>query len=74
MLADNAHVPELLKLPLLSLVRITVPIGVVGAVDVSVTLAVHVVGDPVLTVFGEQETLVLVEFSTAGVTVTVVVP
>jgi len=43
-------------------------------VEVSVTLAAHVVGKPTFTVFGEHETLVVVEFSTGGVTVIAVVP
>ena len=55
-------------------VKPTVPVGVVDPDDVSVTVAVHVVGETMVRVFGTQETLVVVEFSIAGVTLTVVLP
>jgi hypothetical protein len=68
------QVPDPLKLPLPSLTKVTVPVGVVGVVEVSLTLAIHVAEEPTFTVLGEHETLVLVESRTAGVTVMVVVP
>jgi hypothetical protein len=43
-LADRVQFAELLNVPVLSLTKPTVPVGVVGVVDVSVTVAVHVVG------------------------------
>jgi len=50
----------LLKLPVLLLVNETVPVGVIPpAPDASETVAVQVVGVPVVTVAGEQETPVL---------------
>lgn len=42
------------KAPLLSLKKDTVPVGVVGLAEMSVTVAVHEVLDPVLTDEGEQ--------------------
>ncbi len=63
------------KVPVELVVKPTVPVGVVAPDDdVSVTVAVHVVGEPMVRVFGTQETLVLVEFSIARVTLTVVLP
>lgn len=59
--ADNEHIVEL-KVPLLSLANETAPVGTVGEFDVSVTFAMHVVGDPTFTGFCEQDTVVLVEF------------
>jgi hypothetical protein len=38
---ERVHVPELLKVPVLFVVKVTVPVGTVGFDDVSVTLAVH---------------------------------
>jgi len=54
-------------------VNVTVPVGVraVPAVEVSVTVAVHVVETPTATVCGEQETVVVVVL---GLTTTLVVP
>ena len=57
-------------MPPLSLVKLTVPVGVVGEAAVSVTDAVQVVGLPTATEDGVQLTLVLV----VRLTVTVVVP
>jgi len=71
---DNEQLPELLKLPLLSLVKLTMPVGVVGVPEVSVTLAVQIVGEPTVTVLGEQDILVLVDFTTGWVTLIVVDP
>jgi len=61
---------ELLKVPAPLLLKLTVPVGVLG-VPVSVTVAVQVVGWPTTTDAGVQPTLVLVE---RLLTVTVVVP
>jgi hypothetical protein len=49
-----------LKVPLLSVLKVTVPVGVVGDPFVSVTVAVHVVAVPSRTVGGEQEIAVVV--------------
>ena len=63
---------ELLKVPAPLLLKLTVPVGVLGVpVSVSVTVAVQVVGWPTTTDAGVQPTLVLVE---RLLTVTVVVP
>ena len=73
--AIRVHVAAVgVKVPVELVVTPTVPVGVVAPDDdVSVTMAVHDVGEPMV-VFGTQETLVLVEFSIAGVTLTVVLP
>ena len=58
-----------LKVPLLSLLQLpTVPVGVLTVpLDVSVTVAVHVVGCPTLTGLGEHEmTLVAVRLATVS--------
>jgi hypothetical protein len=47
-------------------VNVTVPVGALGVVAVSVTLAVHVVAEPVATEDGEQETAVVVGSSAAN--------
>ena len=63
------------NVPVELVVKPTVPVGVVAPDgDVSVTVTVHVVGELIVTVFGTQEILVLVEFNIAGVTLTVVLP
>jgi hypothetical protein len=61
------HVPALkvqlvaLKVPVLLLVKLTVPVGVIAPVpEESATVAVHVEGEPVPTVAGEQATAVVV--------------
>ena len=74
--ATRVHVAEVgTNLPVELVVKPTVPVGVVAPDDdVSVTVAVHVVDEFMVAVFGTQETLVLVEFSIAGVTLTVVLP
>jgi hypothetical protein len=51
----------------------TVPVGVVGVANVSVTVAVHVLACPTATVEGVQLTVTLTPW-TAPVKVTVVVP
>jgi hypothetical protein len=61
-----------LNVPLPLLVKLTVPVGVIGVpVSLSVTVAVQVVGAPAGTVGGEQSTVVAVE---RFVTVTMSVP
>ena len=74
--ATRAHVAEVgVNVPVELVVKPTVPVGVVAPdADVSVTVAVHVVGELMVRVFGTQETLVLVESSIAEVTLTVVLP
>ncbi len=63
------------NVPVELVVKPTVPVGVVAPDDdVSVTVAVHVVSELTVALFGIQEILVLVEFSIAGVTLTVVLP
>jgi hypothetical protein len=57
--ADNEHV-MLLKVPVLLLVKLTVPVGVMAPVpEESATVAVQFVADPVPTVAGEQATVVV---------------
>ena len=72
----RAHVAEVeANVPVKLVVKPTVPVGIVAPdADVSVTVAVHIVGEPMVRVFGTQETLVLVEFNITGVTLTVVLP
>ena len=74
--AIRVHVAAVgVKVPVELVVTPTVPVGVVAPDDdVSVTVAVHIVGEIMIRVFGTQETLVLVGFSIAGVTLTVVLP
>jgi len=49
------------KFPVELVVKLTVPVGVVGDGDVSVTVAVQLVAEPACTEAGEQSTVVLVE-------------
>jgi hypothetical protein len=49
-----------LKVPVLLVVKLTVPVGVVGLDEVSVTVAVQLVATPDVTELGEQATLVVV--------------
>ena len=72
--ADNAQDPELLKLPPLSLTKLTVPVGVVGVVEVSATLAVHELSCPVVTEFGEHDRVVVVVSGGTTATLTENVP
>jgi hypothetical protein len=46
--------------PVLLVVKVTLPLGVVGVDDVSVTVAVQLVLVPAVTVLGEQATPVVV--------------
>ena len=57
--ALNVHVVEL-KVPVLLLVKLTVPVGVMAPVpEESATVAVQFVTEPVPTVAGEQATVVV---------------
>ena len=51
----NVH-GEVVNVPVPLLVNATVPVGVVGVADVSVTVAVHVVDEPKATLEGAQDT------------------
>lgn len=58
---------EVLKVPLELVARVTVPVGIIGLDDVSVTVTVHVVEVPTVSEFGEQLMLVVrVRIVTAG--------
>jgi len=71
-LPERVQMPPPPKVPLLSLVKLTVPVGVLAVPPlVSLTVAVQVVDPPTGTLAGVQLTLVLVA---RFVTVTVVVP
>jgi len=73
--ADRLQLVDGVKLPVLSLAKPTVPVGVVApSAELSVTVAVQTV--PVLTVtdVGTQLTLVEVEWAAGAVTVTANVP
>ena len=48
------------KVPVPLVAKLTVPVGAVGVPEVSVTVAVHVVGEPTATLDGVQETEVVV--------------
>jgi len=54
---------EVVNVPVPLLVNATVPVGVVGVADVSVTVAVHVVDAPKATLEGAQDTDVVVGFA-----------
>jgi hypothetical protein len=59
--ADRVHV-VVLNVPVLLVVNVTVPVGVIApAPDESATVAVQVVETPVLTEDGLQETVVVVD-------------
>ena len=74
--AARVHVVEVgVNEPVELVVKPTVPVGVVAPdTDMSVAMAVHVAGEPMVVVFGTQETPVLVGLSITGVTLTVVLP
>ena len=56
---DKVHgEPTIPVSPPLSLVKLTVPVGVVGLAEVSVTVAVHVDEPPTITVSGLHITIV----------------
>ena len=60
---------EVLKVPLELVARVTVPVGIIGLVDVSVTVTVHAVEAPTVSEFGEQLMLVVrVRIVTASLT------
>jgi len=70
-LATKVHVAEDgLKVPVELVVKLTLPVGVVGLVDVSVTVAVHVLAVLIVTELGAQLTVVLVGAMAGAVTVT----
>ena len=56
--ATREHDPEPPNSPLLSVLKLTVPVGVVGLPEVSVTVATQSSGSPMATLPGEQETVV----------------
>ena len=60
--AANVH-GEPVNVPVPLLVKVTVPVGVVGVAEVSVTVAVQVVDAPKATVEGLQDTTVVVGFA-----------
>jgi len=59
--ATSVHVADGLKVPVLFVVKATVPVGVVGLVEVSITRAVQLVATLTVTEPGEQVMLVCVE-------------
>ncbi len=63
-----ANAPEPLSTHELLGVNLTVPVGVVGVVEVSVTVAVHDVASSVSMVIGVQATPATVEFTGTAVT------
>lgn len=63
LLAARVHVADGLKVPVLLVVKATVPVGFVGLDEVSVTLAVQVVAALTRTEPGEQVMVVDVEWS-----------
>jgi hypothetical protein len=58
------------KVPVELVVKLTVPVGLVGLLEVSVTVAVHVLGVLTVTEPGEQLTVMLVDATTGAVIVT----
>lgn len=70
-LAARVHVAgDGLKVPVEFVVKLTVPVGVVGLVDESATLTVHVLAVFTVTEVGAQLTVVVVEAITGAVTIT----
>lgn len=63
-----------LKVPVLLVVKLTLPVGVVGADDVSVTVAVQLLAILTVTVPGEHATLVVVVWSCTELTAKLKVP
>ena len=73
--AASVQVPAAgLKVPVLFVVKVTVPVGVVGDALVSVTVAVHVEALLSATELGVQSTVVVVVCGGAGVTASRKVP
>ena len=62
--ATSVHVAEGLKVPVEFVVKLTLPVGIVGLVEVSMTLAVQVVGVFTTTEPGEQLMFVCVVWVT----------
>lgn len=66
--ADRVQLADVgLNVPVLFVVKLTVPEGVVGLDDVSVTVAAQLEVEPVVTGVGRQVTLVVVVWGGAGV-------
>jgi hypothetical protein len=63
------QVAEELKLPVLFVANVTVPVGLVGLEEVSITRAVQLVLVLTVTEPGEQVMLVCVRWAVGGVTV-----
>jgi hypothetical protein len=63
-----------LKVPVLLVVKLTLPVGVVGVDDVSVTVAVQLLAILTVTVPGEHATLVEVVWSCTELTAKLKVP
>jgi len=63
-----------LNVPVLFVVKLTMPEGVVGLDDVSVTVAAQLVVAPVVTEVGRQVTLVVVVWGGVGVEARMKVP
>lgn len=61
--AAKMHVADGLKVPVLLVVRVMVPVGLVGLEEVSTTLTVQVVTELTSTEPGEHATVVVVELS-----------
>lgn len=73
--AASVHIPfDGVNVPVLFVVKVTVPVGVVGEALVSVTVAVQLVGLLSATDPGEQLTVVVVACGGAGVTASRNVP
>ena len=67
-LADRVQLADVgLNVPVLFVVKLTVPEGVVGLDDVSVTVAAQLEVEPVVTETGRQVTLVVVVWGGASV-------
>ena len=65
--AVRVQVADGLKVPVLLVVKATVPVGFVGFNEVSITLAVQVVAMLTMTEPGEQEIVVVVDCWTDGI-------
>ena len=66
--ADRVQLADAgVNVPVLFVVKLIVPEGVVGLDDVSVTVAAQLAGEPEVTEAGVQMTLVVVAWSGAGV-------
>jgi hypothetical protein len=68
--AANVQVVDGLKLPVLFVENVTLPVGMAGLVELSITWAVQVVGLLTVTEPGEQVTVVCVVWAVGGTEVT----